>query len=266
MGSIRLILVLVLLSLLSVSFATFPRPWQDKSWVATNPNIWSYGMEYWWNLPEFDRTISSTNFEQLFDLQTSSTVRGYVDQAISYGDKSKKNKDDCTLDILVAVGSFSTSQLFLSAFLNSSDCRAYKRNWIKSVDYSLLALEESEKAAKNSMTSARSSYEQIKFIGLCNQSYSGPGSGNCNEASMAFITVDNNLPEGKYGQYALFSEYSKTIRVELAKPVPALSLSSSMLRLVWDQDGIISVFSNITLTKSPIFVLPFPLNVSRIFS
>ncbi|VVC04492.1 Uncharacterised protein [Candidatus Bilamarchaeum dharawalense] len=243
MRSIKLFLAILIL--LSFCFGTFSRPWFSKTWVATNPNIWSYGIEYWWNLPEFDRTVSSTNYEQLFDLSTSLQVRGYLDQSISYGELSRKNKDKCIMDIILAIGTFSPSSTFMAAFANSSDCRNYKRNWIKTVDFSLLSLEESENVAQEAISSARVSYEKAKFLGLCDQNYSGPGKDDCVEVYYAFSAVDNNITEGKYGQYSLFSEYSTTIQTELSQPIPDLSLSSSMMRLVWDDQGILHSFSNL---------------------
>ncbi|MFH1520293.1 MAG: hypothetical protein ABID61_01480 [Candidatus Micrarchaeota archaeon] len=241
----RKILILSVLILVTISSATFQRPWLNKTWVVTNPNIWTYGIEYWWNLPEFDKTISTLEPEQLYGLNLPSHVQEYIDKSGQYGDKSKSDISMCILHIITAVGTFAPTQTFIVAFANSSSCRNYKRDWIKSVDYSLLALEESEKEAKISLYSTRESYEKIKFMGLCDQNYTGPGSTSCNEVKTVFVTIDNNLPEGNYGKYALFDEYTETIRKELSSPIPNLNPFGSTLRLVWEDGGIIDSFAKI---------------------
>lgn len=240
----RKILFLLIL-LFSISLATFQRPWLNQTWIASNPNIWTYGMEYWWNLPEFDKTISTIEPEQLYGLNPPSPIQDYIDKSGQYGDTSKSDMTRCILSVIAAVGGFSPSQTFIIAFANSSSCRSYKRDWVKSVDFSLLALEESEKEAKISLFSARTSYEKIKFMGLCDQNYSGPGSTNCNEVNTVFVTIDNHLPEGDYGKYALFDEYTSTIHYELSNPAPNLSPFGSMIRLVWEENGIINSFAKI---------------------
>ncbi|MFH1785480.1 MAG: hypothetical protein ABH842_03545 [Candidatus Micrarchaeota archaeon] len=241
----RTLVLSILFILLSISFASFSRPWLDENWVDSNPNIWTYGMEYWWNLPEFDKTINSIDFDQLPNLQNYPKIKNYIEQTKNYGETSQKNMNDCIFEVIVAVGSFSPSATFFSAFANSSDCRTYKKNWVKSVDYALLALEESDSAAKKAISSARASYENIKFLGLCDKDYSDFGSDNCNNISIIFTIIDNNLSEGTYGQYPMFLQYHDQVQEELLEPTPDLSLSDSMLYLIFGDNGTLDVFEKL---------------------
>ena len=233
---------LILILFVSISFASFPRPWLDDEWREANPNIWSYGFEYWWNLPEFDKTIDSLDFSGL-DISPSLEVQKNIDNSMKYQTNSEKNINSCITQVLFAIGYFFPSSLFISVFADCSQCRTYQSDWITSVDSALLALEASEESALSSIASARASYERIKFLGLCDENYTGYGSSDCYEISTAFSVLDNHIQEGQYGQYPAFLSYADILNSELQEPIPDLSYSSTMLDLIWGGNGVIRSFS-----------------------
>jgi hypothetical protein len=237
-------LFLLVLALITVSMATFQRPWENRSWVANNPDIWSYGLEYWWNLPSLHKTIESLELPSSVQFKAGGDAAKEAEAAANYSTEAGRLKERCISDVIASIGIFPvvSSPLIMNTLSSSSSCMSYKDRWKKAVDSSLSALEESIGAARVSVGEARSSYDEILFMGLCDENYSGPGSGYCAELSGAFVSLDNGIKEGKYGKQALLDAYSRSIKGNLSEPEPDLSLYGPMLGLVWGEEGIVSEF------------------------
>jgi hypothetical protein len=239
--------LIVLLVLLSISHSAFPRPWENKTWVAKNPNIWTYGMEYWWNLPELDKTLDSMQAEAAGEYQLNGSTEDFVLEAISRTAEAEEKKMACTMVILASIGIFPVlpSNIFIEVFSSASACVSYKHSWKGAVDSALKAIEESEMAAAAQIYKARASYDQVLFMGLCDYNYSGPGSESCQEFASAFNAAENNITEGKYGAHAAFLEHSRTVRKELSSPEPDLSPFPTMIGLAWGESGTVRTFSGL---------------------
>ena len=244
-------LALIFLLFVSVISAAYQRPWENQSWVSSNPNIFSYGVELWWNVPELHKTMESLEFQ---DIEYKGGVKTYVDQAKLRKKQTEENYWACTSDPhldslwLMAGPHVSSFMSLLSEFSKISNCITYKSNWIAVVDSSLNSLEQSSRDASISIASARKNYDEINFLGLCNVNFTYRDSQNCAGMEAAFIAIDNNLTEGKYGGYNLFLTTSKDIEKELLKPEPNLSSLTNMLALIWDDEGAISLFDNLNQT------------------
>lgn len=251
----KLALIFVCLALFSISQATFfQRPWENKTWIAENPHIWSYGVEVWWNLPKLNNTLKSTNLNSVKKFNLSGSVANHTDIAIIKTNQASSNLVACTemtslpvAGLSVAVPPIGTFALFISEFTKISNCMAYRWNWIDSVDASLTTLEKSIEESEKSVQRARSSYEEIESMGLCNVSYTGRGNEHCAEMYSAFAAVDKNITEGAYGKYALLNVYTAELNSELTKAEPDLSNFGIMMGLVWGDDGIYHSFTELRL-------------------
>ena len=241
----KLILAIVLLLMASVcSSSFFQRPWENSTWIARNPNIWSYGVEYWWNIPELDDTISSLEAEPLGELAMNGSSASYAEQSAEARLQSRKDKDTCIYAVVTSIGYFPATPvaIFVSAFAEGFGCVSYKKDWTGAVGSALSALEASMAESKKSIEDARVAYDRLVFIGVCGSDYSGPGSEICAELQSAFMSIDNNVTEGEYGRYHLLVGYARELKQDLNKPVPDLSLYGTMMRLAWDEGGVISQF------------------------
>ncbi|MEW6035048.1 MAG: hypothetical protein AB1529_00405 [Candidatus Micrarchaeota archaeon] len=237
----RLLCVLAIFVLASSSWA-FMRPWENRTWVAANPHIWSYGTEYWWDLPALHSTIGTV--PAMPDAQVPEGVSGNLAEASGSAAEAAAAKDRCVMNLIASLGAipWSPGTPFLAAFSGSSGCMAYKTHWKGAVSATLSALEKSQDSAAQSVASARSAYEDMIFMGLCDGNYTGPGSEDCGELSGAFSAIDGNITEGGYGKYALLQEYSFRLKASLRNPVPDLSFSQPMLAMVWADDGVVAIF------------------------
>ncbi len=240
----RLTLVLALLALLPISAAEFSRPWENESWVSSNPNIWTFGKSYWWNLPEFQKTLDGARLVETSRLELGDTAASHVFAAKTSYEKAEKDLDICTATILLSLGYFPINpcMAFVSVFANSSGCLSYRSDWISTADSMLLATEYSIESADEEVSVARADFERMRFAGLCDDNYTGPGSGSCAELIGAFRSVDNNIMEGDYGKYALMTDYSQALEQGLQSQIPDISASASILGLVWGEDGVMDSF------------------------
>ena len=55
----KLALLFICVFLVSLCSADFSRPWENRTWVASNPYIWSYGIEVWYGLDGLHKTPGS---------------------------------------------------------------------------------------------------------------------------------------------------------------------------------------------------------------
>jgi len=250
----KLALFFICLVVLSTCCATsFQRPWRNETWVATNPAIWSYGIEVWWDIPELNKALESINIQEIEKLEVNGSTKTHTDQALAHYELANKNRAQCMeLDILKPLWGYVIGGPALSAFTSlssefsrASGCMAYRQNWVGSMGSSLNALEESIAEAEASLKDARTAHGETEFMGLCNSNYTHAGSEHCAEIQGAFNTVDNNITEGKYGKYPLLLSYSRELDKELGKPTPDMSLFGTMMGLVWGEDGIIFLFDDI---------------------
>jgi len=240
----RLMLVLALLALLPISAAEFSRPWENESWVSSNPNIWTFVKSYWWNLPEFQKTLDGARLAETSRLEMENPVATHVQSAENSYEKAKNDKDVCTATVMFSLGyiAFNPTMAFVQVFSNSSGCMSYRSDWISTADSTLLATGYSIDAADLAVTDARADFERIRFAGICDDNYTGPGSGSCAELIGAFRSVDNNIMEGDYGKYALMANYSQALKRGLLSQIPDISASASILGLVWGENGVVPSF------------------------
>lgn len=234
--------------LISVADAAFIRPWDNSSWVAENPSIWSYGIEVWWDIDELDRTLESADMGEAHGI--NGTAKGYADKALEYRKVASANMDACMsrdlagpiIGTLILGGIGGSVMGAISEFSSVTNCMAYKDNWVRSMDNLLLCLESTTKQSQVSISSAREGYDEIVFMGLCQANYTRSGSEPCTDMAAAFAAVDNNISEGRYGKYALLMDYTGELESELRKPTPDLGLFSSMTALAFGEGGIIESF------------------------
>ncbi len=243
--------LLVLLIIVGVANASqqLTYPWKNQSWVSSNPNILSYGGEYWWNLPEFDRTLASMQPNPFDLIHTSVAIPSGVAKSInqmslsSSGNLTLASKYEyyCVLDLLAGLGAFPLfpSNVFVAAFSSNSNCVAYKSAWKSAVSNSLDAVDVSVRYADSRFQAVNSSYTKLLFSGICDKTYSGPGSENCAELSSALAAG------GGYGKLALVHTYHSTLAKRLLDPSPDLSSIGTILALVWSDDGIIATLDRL---------------------
>ncbi|MBD3210672.1 hypothetical protein GF318_04800 [Candidatus Micrarchaeota archaeon] len=135
---------------------------------------------------------------------------------------------------------------FISDFVRVYNCMSFRWNWVMSVDSMLRATESSITEAEIAVEDARTKYQELEFLGICNTSYAGTGHEHCSEMKSAFISVDNNITEGKYGKYALLGQHSAELGRKLHMPEPNLSSSVHIISLVWGKQGVIREFSELS--------------------
>ncbi len=251
----KLALFLITLIVLSTCYASsFHRPWQNSTWVATNPAIWSYGLELWWDIPELSKTLDSLDIQKTGELNINGSAKTHVAQTVAYRGLANENKTQCMeTDTLGLLWGYTAGGPGLGLFVNTlsefsriSNCIAYRQNWIGATDSALCALEESVMTAENSLEKARTAYEEIEFMGLCNSEYTRAGSENCAEIQGAFNTLDANITEGRYGKYQLMLDYSQELDENLKEHVPDMSLFGTIMGLIWGDEGIVSSFDGIS--------------------
>lgn len=240
------VFVLAVLCFASLSHAEiFPRPWEDSSWVATNPSIWSYGAEIWWNVPELHNTIDSIDNAQVLRLETDKDTAGFISKADESMRRAGQDKLICVSGVVASIGLFPLSWIasLPAAFAAIPSCADYRGAWISSVDNSLSALEASMKSAREAVDAARGSYDSVAFIGLCDSDYTLSGSESCAELAGAFTSLDNHIKEGRYGKYVLLMEYSARLKEGLAGHTPDLQYYPAMMGIVWGEEGTVASFS-----------------------
>jgi hypothetical protein len=255
-GMSKLALFLIGLAMLNTCCASsFQRPWQNSTWIATNPAIWSYGFELWWNFPELSKTLESLDIQKTGELKINDTAKTHVDQAVAYNRLANENKNQCMeTDTLRLLWGYTAGGPGLGLFVNTlsefsriSSCIAYRQNWVGAVDSSLCALEESGMEAENSLKRARTAYKEIEFMGLCNSNYTRAGSESCAEMQGAFNTIDANITEGKYGKYQLMLDYSYELNENLKEHTPKMSRLGAIMGLIWGDEGVVSSLDAISL-------------------
>ncbi|MCI0503979.1 hypothetical protein L0Y65_04675 [Candidatus Micrarchaeota archaeon] len=240
----RFMLVLALLALAQMEFAGFPRPWENETWVSTNPNIWTFGESFWWNLPEFQKTLDGAGMDGVLRLDSDPAVKDNIESAVDSAEEARRDLMVCTAAVIASLGIMpaSPSMALIAVLSDSSGCIAYHENWIASVDSTLLAAEYSTDYAERAVSDARREFDRMRFAGLCDEDYSGPGSGSCAELDGAFRTVDKNISEGDYGKYVVMAQHSDALRRALADPAPDISYAASITGLAWGEDGIVPSF------------------------
>ncbi len=206
-------LALFFIFFIALSFA-LDRPWENKIWILKNPNIYSYGIDIWWNLPEFQKTLDSIGFLE--------------DEKIP----AYENYHICSRNFTV----FYYSGLgFIESFSKISNCLDYKNNWILVVDKALDEVELSVTEEKKAKSELRGQFDRLRFLGLCNQNYSGKGSQYCNQMEM--VLTDNNT--------AILLENSLLeLEEQLENPVPILNQSHQIVSL---NRKLISDYNNLSL-------------------
>ncbi len=242
-------LALFFLLFISAIHADFQRPWENQTWISSNPSIMSYGMEIWWDLPELDKTLRTIDINAG---NINGTARSYLEESAKSQFKAGENFQACTAisylaPLWLVSGLLPGSYVIVkSGFMSISNCMEYKANWKDAVDLFLKAVEQSELDAMESIAKARDRHAEVRFLGLCNSSFAFRDSGYCDEAEAAFATIADELTEGRYGGLHLFRKYALTAEEELNNPTPDLSSTATMLDLVWSSSGIISVFDNLS--------------------
>ncbi|MBU1166421.1 hypothetical protein KKF81_05690 [Candidatus Micrarchaeota archaeon] len=251
----KLFLFLFLLFLCSVHFAgSFERPWNDKTWVSTNPYIWNYwGNGVWWNIPELDKSLDSIDLEHVKLTNSTPAVSDSIAQASSYRAAAKFNLQVCTQSNLISslwgLGIFQPFSIMydlISEFLKIPSCLAYGSNWKWAVDNSLSAIEYSITEADHAVEGAVIAYDDLSFTGICDYNYTYAGSENCAEISSAFDSVIYGISDDRYGRYSLLQEYSDNLDYQLNRPAPSLTNVNSILTIVWGENSIVSSFNDLT--------------------
>jgi hypothetical protein len=239
-----LAVLLLLIIQAQASAAAFVRPWENESWVASNPNIFTFGRQYWWNQGELEKTLDSARLEGMARLGAEGSASGAIGDAAESADKARQDMDGCGAEIFLALGYLPAypSMALLSVMSNSSACMKYRADWISATDSTLIAAEESLESAGAEIGLAREEYERMRFAGLCRENYTGAGSKDCVLLDGAFLAVDNNISEGDYGKYALARQYALALSGNLSGPVPDLSNAAIIVGLVWGEDGVVQSF------------------------
>ncbi len=229
----------------------FLRPWENQTWISTNPSIYSDGVEIWWNIPELDKSLNSIYLDHL---PANTSVDSYISNAQTYLTLAKNNSNSCTHAVVLAPLFISShvihaERVFYAATITSiDDCMRYKTNWRLTFDYSLKAIEKSETTAIESIQESQEIYEEIYFTGICNQNFSHRNDNYCDRASAAFTTIDSGLTEGEFGGYNIFLKSVGNLKTQLNHPTPDFSEAEVLLNLVWGRNGIVPTFSNLSQT------------------
>jgi hypothetical protein len=236
--------VLFLLALASSSFSVFQKPWDDQAWVSSNPHISVFGIELWWDLPVLHQTIGSIDTGRAESVSLPSPVAKNVEDASKASADAANKKDLCILSLIGTLGAMplSPSAPFTMAFSEASGCMAYEDSWKSAVGSSLIAADAATTSSGKSVADARSAYDRLVFMGICEGSYTGSGSEVCPELRSAFSAVDRNITEGRYGIYPLLLSYRDELKAGLWEPVPDLSRWAPMLELAFGDDGVIETF------------------------
>jgi len=239
-------LFLAVLALLSICSA-YQRPWENWTWVVTNPYISLYGYELWFGINDLHASITSINMEELDRLQMNGTSQAQFQKLGRYVALAQRDKDKCFEQLAKAAVGLPISPFDSAAevFSGISYCGNYGSAWKSSVGSALSLVEASGSAAKASMELARTAYDDVLMAGICDSNYTYGGSSSCPGFSAAFSSVSSGIQEGDYGKYALFMSYSSELDAELAKPVPDLSRCSQMVGLVWTEGGILDTFGSL---------------------
>ncbi|MBN1170069.1 hypothetical protein JXA56_03515 [Candidatus Micrarchaeota archaeon] len=222
-------LALFFIFLVSMTFA-FDRPWNNASWVATNPNIFSYGVEIWWNLPELHKTIYGIDFSgietnQHTELASSAKFAADNNYVLC---TQRQNLSTLWVGAIPVMGQMI---ILMGEFSRVSNCMQYRSNWILSVDSALNAAEESFRQSEQSISNARKGHDDLVFLGLCNKSYYYEGGEHCVEMEVALEAIDNNISDGTYGHHALALDYSRSLEQDLQFYAPDISATRTIVQL-----------------------------------
>ncbi len=237
----------------AVHASYFPRPWENQTWVAANPYIWDYGLEYWFGVSQLQKTIDGIGLDGL-DYSGQLSINGTAAQSLARAQQAAKTASydsrSCSEalvadDILISFP-LSSPVGFLDAFSRVESCLSYRSDWIGALEPSLETLETGLEESRSSMQRARHSYEGLEQAGLCDQDYTQEGSGHCAKMKSLFDSIDNNITDGAYGAYPLLLNYTSQMRSALHSPVPDLSLYQSSIKLVWGSGGILESFDNVS--------------------
>jgi hypothetical protein len=238
-------LALFLLFFVMISSAAVTRPWENASWVASNPNIFNYGIDVWWNLPEFEASLDTL---PVHDHVPDTSVQTELAEAERAKSEARKNLVGCSKFSEVAhLWSVPSSSIIavIPTFNTVVDCYSYKNNWKLAVDHSLNALELSSSLAEKTVSEARNSFDAVRFLGLCNPSFSSRPNDLCNKGSSALISYDSHLSDGSYGTFQLFLNLGSELENELVQHKPDFSSLEAMFALLWSENGTIPTFQHI---------------------
>lgn len=238
-------LALFLLFFVLVSNAAFLRPWENATWIASNPNIMYVGTELWWNLPDLHKTVDSIN------LPASShdkVILEELEKAHTAKNSAEKNYVECMrLPELVKLWA-SPAHASLSVFQSfgaAASCIQYAGNWKQTVDHSLNIIELSEAHATHSISQSRISFERLERLGICNISFSARPDALCNSGQVAFLAHDFDLGEGNYGGFSIYKNHSQELSDQLRNPAPDLSSFAPAFDLLWGANGTIWLYEDI---------------------
>jgi hypothetical protein len=233
-----------MLLLLCVSNAiTYSRPWENSTWVANNPNIWSYGIQVWWNVPAFHGSLDSIETGPLSRMNLSSSASKSLDRIISTKSNANTHYYQCMIglsSISFAALSFDFTRITSSAIVSFSQvpyCLRYAIDWKETVDGSLNLAELSIAEAQIQTHSLHRDFTNIKNAGLCAEDYYGPGNYDCNSVNSLIYGTESNLLLGSFDQLRLISNDSNALKIELLKPVPNVAGAISISSIVWGENG-----------------------------
>lgn len=240
-------LLLILLAVISLSSAGFERPWENRSWIVTNPHIWTYGTDIWWNLPELHKAIDSLDAESMGQIPANGTALLELKKTKENALAAENLKTACiqSLEASARISFFSPVLAFFNVFTKISECLQYDSKWKSTIDSSLSALDASFAEADRTIAAAEKQHSFLVFSGICKGSYYGPGSEHCPELNSAFASVENNISEGDYGKYASAHALAASLKDELIKPVPDLSSVKAILEIIWSEGGVVTSFSDL---------------------
>jgi hypothetical protein len=236
--------LLILLAAISVASASFERPWENRTWIITNPHILSYGVELWWDVPELHKTLESINIDSMLRVPANGSSAQQIQKTKESLAAAENLKGLCIARLLwTAEGVvFNPTLVFINLFSNTSECTQYSGKWKSSVDWSLSAVESGFAEADLAIQGARASYASLEFSGICKGVYAGPGSEPCPELNSAFDSVEKNISEGDYGKYVAAKELSFELTSKLRSSIPDLSGTDTLLGLLWNEHGVIPSF------------------------
>ncbi len=246
--NLRLLLLVLVLSFCFSSAATYLRPWENHTWVSSNPYIWSPGVELWWNIPQFQSSLDQIEIPNQMDVNLSPSAKIYLNQTITRKAQTQAIKDQCYGGLARLVPEYLNFLMMpasggVTSFIRTMDavpsCVAYRDAWISTVDSATMLMEQSIQDAQASVADANREYESLKDLEICpktNLTYLYVGSESCPDLKNALGDYSSGLWSIRHERVQTLHRYVIDTNSGLLNPSPDLSLFKPTILLVYGKD------------------------------
>ena len=256
-------LILILLSLFMFSQLVFSdfylrehidRPWNDRSWINNNSNIYQFlGNEYW--LPRDITTHDHFIYPSLDSLELEKTDGLGHDEkltAILADARSSKSKADFSKTECESFnyGAWTFTLIYEELVKHGlTECLSYGKYWKGTMENSISSVEYSNARINKYISNIFSSYQISKAAGFCDSDYSGVGASSCKNAGQ-LLSITTGQTDFDYANLADIAQKEGHFIGNLKNPAPDTKDYYQIVSGVWGDGGTIAKLGSLDASLS----------------